>query len=244
MNGRLVTRNDLSPADRAAMFALLSRHFDGVTPDQFAADLNDKTHVILLSHDDARLAGFSTLRFYRDRHRGQPISVVYSGDTIVDPDAWHSSALSKFWIRSVRELHEQHGEGRLFWLLIVSGFRTYRFLPVYWREFFPRFDMPTPDDVADLMRRLAIERFGEHYSPRDGVVRFARPQQLRGDLRGIPDARRTDPHVTFFAAANPGHESGDELVCLTELGDANLTPAGRRMVAAGAPRPIVESVER
>jgi hypothetical protein len=29
---------------------------------------------------------------------------------------------------------------------------------------------------------------------------------------------------------NPGHADGDELVCLAELSDANLTAAGRRMV--------------
>jgi hypothetical protein len=36
--------------------------------------------------------------------------------------------------------------------------------------------------------------------------------------------------VAFFAARNPGHAAGDELVSLCEIGEANLTPAGRRMV--------------
>ena len=40
-----------------------------------------------------------------------------------------------------------------------------------------------------------------------------------------------DPHVAFFLKRNPGHGDGDELVCLTELSDDNLTRAGRRMVA-------------
>ncbi len=39
--------------------------------------------------------------------------------------------------------------------------------------------------------------------------------------------------MAFFARANPGHEGGDELVCLTSLDDDNLTPAGRRMLARG-----------
>ena len=38
------------------------------------------------------------------------------------------------------------------------------------------------------------------------------------------------PHIAFFLATNPGHVRGDELVCLTELCDENLTRAGRRMI--------------
>jgi hypothetical protein len=39
-----------------------------------------------------------------------------------------------------------------------------------------------------------------------------------------------DPHVACFAARNPGHARGDELACLCELTESNLTRAGRRMV--------------
>ena len=42
-----------------------------------------------------------------------------------------------------------------------------------------------------------------------------------------------DRHVAFFAEKNPGHERGDELICLTELSYENLTAAGRRMWDAG-----------
>jgi hypothetical protein len=53
---------------------------------------------------------------------------------------------------------------------------------------------------------------------------------LRPHLAGIPAARLDDPHVAFFARVNPGHVRGDELACLCELADSNLTRAGRRMV--------------
>jgi hypothetical protein len=42
-----------------------------------------------------------------------------------------------------------------------------------------------------------------------------------------------DAHVQYFLQRNPGHAEGDELACLTELDDANLNAAGRRMVRAG-----------
>ncbi len=235
MTDHLHHREALTAQIRQEMFDLLSRHFEGVSREQFECDLTEKNWALLLRDDMGRLVGFTTLHFYLDRFDGECNSIVYSGDTIVDPVAWHSSALSKAWIRAVKALHAQYGTGRLYWLLIVSGFRTYRFLPVYWREYFPRYDCPTPASVSQLMHRLARERFGELYQVETGVVRFTRPQRLLGVLKGIPNHRLDDPHIHFFACANPGHEIGDELVCLTELCDDNLTPAGRRMVGATPP---------
>ena len=91
-------------------------------------------------------------------------------------------------------------------------------------------------DDGQLGARVAVER--EPFEP--AMVRFAEPQRLRAHLTGIPDNRKEDPHVSYFARANPGYEQGDELVCLAELSAENLTPAGRRMVAAGAARGVRE----
>jgi hypothetical protein len=235
MNGLLFAREDLTPAQRDTMFALLSTHFRGVTRDRFEADLAEKNWVVLLEGDAGKLAGFSTFLHYRTKLAsagGETVGVIYSGDTIMDPRAWNSSVLSRTWIESVWRVHEESetSGGRLLWLFITSGFRTYRFLPVFWREFYPCHDRATPPDVAGVMRELARERFGDQHA--EGVVRFSHPQVLSESLRGIPAAKFADPHVAFFAEANPGHERGDELVCLTELREANLTPAGWRMVMA------------
>lgn len=223
-------RGRLSSAQQAAMFALLDSHFDGVTPVQFAADLAEKSHVILLERD-GRLVGFSTLLIYETVHRAEPVTVVYSGDTIVAPEAWHSPVLSRAWITTVNALRRDHPHGRYYWLLLTSGFRTYRFLPVFWREFFPRHDRPMPPEIRNLRDHLAQEKFGAAYESDLGIVRFGRPQRLRPALAGLPASKVTDPHVAFFLRHNPAHHDGDELVCLTELVESNLTPAGLRMVA-------------
>jgi hypothetical protein len=211
------------------MFALLDSHFEGVTPEQFGADLEGKSHVILLERG-ARLVGFTTLLAYRSNFSGESVSVIYSGDTIVAPEAWHSPVLARAWIAAVNRIRQDFPRGRCYWLLLTSGFRTYRFLPVFWREFFPTYARPTPDETAQLLRHLARERFGGAYDPARGVVRFPRPQRLRPGLAGVPAGRDADPHVRFFLEQNPGHGDGDELVCLAELSSTNLTAAGRRMV--------------
>ena len=236
--GRLVARADLTAADLAAMHRLLSDHFDGVAPDTFRRDLDEKNWAVLIERG-GRLVGFTTLLAYETVADGAgpgggrgPASVVYSGDTIVAPEAWNTAALPRAWIESVAALRPRYPRGPYLWLLITSGFRTYRFLPLFWREFVPRHDALAPPGRRRLLNQLAAERFGDRYDPATGVVRMADRQRLRGPLAGIPPGRADDPHVAFFAAQNPGHPDGDELVCLTELTPANLTPAGRRMAAA------------
>jgi len=229
----LLARDEISPAQEGAMYSLFDRQFEGVTRRQFLADLDDKNWIILLSRD-GQLIGFSTLLFYDTAHDGTPVSVVYSGDTVVHESAWSAtSALSHYWIGAVNHLRRRYGKRHIYWLLIVSGYRTYRFLPVYWRRFYPHYGAATPDAMQRLMHALAGERFGDAYHPAEGVVRFAEAQVLRAGLEGIPESRLGDPHIASFAARNPGYERGDELVCLAELEHDNLTPAGRRMWAKG-----------
>jgi len=156
--------------------------------------------------------------------------VLYSGDTIVDAAARADPALPRTWIGAVNRLGDPSSAQPLYWLLLTSGFRTYRFLPVFWRTFWPRHDAPTPPDTQRLLSGLARERFGQSFDPEAGLVRFPNPQRLRDGLLDIPPGRLANPAVAFFARRNPGFRAGDELVCLCELSDDNLTPAGRRMV--------------
>ena len=229
LSGRAVLRADLTTEDMASMYELLTRHFDGVDPDTFARDLAEKSCVVLVEDPSGRLRGFSTFRMYETHAAGRPLTVVYSGDTIVEPSAWGSPALPRAWIRAVYDLRRTHPTGELYWLLLTSGFRTYRFMSVFCRTFYPKYDERTPPDAQAMLDALSRERFGERYDAAAGVVRFAHPQVLRDALADIPEGRRTDPHVQFFVERNPGHAAGDELVSLTSLSDWNLTPAGRRM---------------
>ena len=230
---QLVPRADLSGAQKSEMFALLEQHFAGVTREQFARDLAEKNLALLLRRGE-KLVGFSTQLAYATRFENEAVNVIYSGDTIVTPEAWGTTALPRAWVAGVERLRASLPAGKCYWLLLTSGFRTYRFLPVFWREFFPRFDRALPAEMARLREQLGRERFGDQFDPVAGVVRFKHPQQLRTGLNAVPAGRERDPHVDYFLAHNPGHAQGDELVCLTELCHENLTAAGRRMMPAPA----------
>jgi len=225
----LLVRPELTQVQRDEMFALLGAHFDGVSREQFESDLAEKNWVVQV-RGNGRLLGFSTLLVEPLEFEGERLMAIYSGDTIVAPEAWQSPALARAWIAAVNYLRAAAPGRRCYWLLLTSGFRTYRFLPVFWRAFYPRSHAVTPPREQRLRQHLAASRYGAAFDPQAGIVRFPRPQTLRGALRAVPDGRRDDADIAFFLACNPGHERGDELVCLTEISEANLTSAGRRMI--------------
>lgn len=232
MRGRIVPIRELPPASRDAMYRLLTRHFAGVTEEGFGGDLAEKDYALLAEDDRGLLHGFSTLLVHQTSFRGEPVGVVCSGDTIVDTEARRTNLLAQTWLAAVITIATPLLQGRLWWLLICSGFRTYRFLPVFWREFHPRFDHAAAPQTRALLDHLAWERWGDLYLPKCGLVRFPRPQLLRRTGPAAADVRGDDPHVAYFRQRNPGHSRGDELVCLTELTPANLTHAGRRILRA------------
>jgi hypothetical protein len=225
-----VPRMDLSAKDIESLFRVFSENFNGATLEIFERDLSNKNWVILLRDAQTNeIEGFSTLALYETTFNHQPLSVVYSGDTIIRRDYWGTPQLPSTWIKTVLE-KSAHLVQPLYWLLISSGYKTYRFLTVFYKEFYPRYDLSTPSDIQFLMEHLARQRFGADYHCDEGVVRFhngATP--LREGIADVSGERLLDPHVAFYISRNPGYVNGDELVCITRVHPDNFTPAGRRM---------------
>src|SRR5438067_12507941 len=107
---RLVSRLELTRDDLARMHRLLSSHFAGVTPEQFHRDIAEKNWALLIERGDD-LVGFTTILAYETTFDDAPISVIYSGDTIVAPQAWNTSALPRGWIESVAHLRRRYPRG-------------------------------------------------------------------------------------------------------------------------------------
>jgi hypothetical protein len=234
LTARILAVDSIDRLERQAMHHLLASHFAGTDRATFDADLEEKNCAILLEDETGALRGFSTLLHYQTCVAGSPTDVIYSGDTIVERGWRNSSMLPRAWIRAVRSLVPET-ETPLYWFLLTSGYRTYRFLPVFFRSFYPKHDDPE-DASAALLEMIARERFGDRYDPESGIVRLAKPQVLMADVTELPSGRTVDPHVAFFLARNPGHRRGDELACLTRIHDDNFTPAALRMTRGTSPR--------
>jgi len=184
--------------------------------------------------------GFSTLMRISATLDEEPIVAFFSGDTIIDRSYWGETILSRIWAQvvfgEVDALERASPGTRAFWFLICSGYKTWRFLPLFFRRFYPTADEPTPPTHQRILDTLGARKFGDQYVAGSGIVRFHTATPLRRGVADLTDERLRDPHVAFFARANPGHADGDELACLAELSRTNLTRAGLRMTA----RPVGE----
>ena len=236
LTGQVVRVADLMADEREQMYALLSRYFAHTTREQFTRDLARKEWAVVLRDSvTRRVQGFSTLARFTltaaEASDGKPVVVFFSGDTIIDRDYWGETALPRLWGQHVFRLADQVRDARVYWFLICSGYKTYRYLPLFFVDFYPRCERATPASIKALVDHLGWIMLGDEYDTRRGVIRFKHAAPLQPGVASITEQRMKNPHVAFFIDANPGHAEGDELACLAELSRDNLTAAGRRMVA-------------
>jgi hypothetical protein len=233
--GSVVPRASLTAAERDRMYALLATYFSGTRRARFDADLAEKESVVLLrDRDTAVIQGFSTLMRMEASVDGRDIVAFFSGDTIVAADYWGDSILCRLWSQTVFAeadcIVAKRPSAQVFWFLICSGYKTFRFLPVFFRSYYPNPEARTPYDVQRILDTLGTAKFGNRYEA--GIVRMEQAAPLRPGVADITEQRLRDPLVGFFTSRNPGHALGDELACITTISRSNLTRAGDRMVGS------------
>lgn len=235
--GQLVRVADIAPIQRDEMFSLMNSYYEGVERATFDSDLDEKDWVIqILDAETSRLQGFSTQMLLEAEVSGRTVHALFSGDTIVDRDARGERTLFQVSGWFVRSLMTTYPDAELYWFLISKGYKTYRFLPLFFREFYPRHDAPTPTRYAAVIDALGGFKFPAAYERGAAIVR-AGPLacRLRPGIADITPDRLRDPHIRFFAEQNPRHALGDELCCIAPLTPANLTAAAHRAMGARPP---------
>lgn len=214
---------ELASTQKKSMFALYASYYDGCNEASFYDDLMDKHWVIILLDSNGILRGFSTLSVAEHRIAQQTMRSVFSGDTIIQHEFWGEQVLPQAWCRFVGELKAQQADVPLYWFLIVKGHRTYRYLRVFSKKFYPVHSEPTPYHIQTIMDHLGQARFAEHYRKETGLIQFKRSHgHLKKQWLGIDAKALKNSDVNFFLQRNSGHYIGDELVCLTELTESNL----------------------
>jgi hypothetical protein len=230
LDSAIVKRTKLTDAQKERMFLLHCRYFCNVQLDIFLQDLSEKDWVIMLQ-DTGQLVGFSTQQVFRLDVAGTERIFLFSGDTIVEPKHWQDSNLAGCFGHLMLRLINEYSDLSIYWLLISKGFRTYRFLPVYFKRFYPVHSEKTPPEYADLMRTAARHKFREAYDAEKGIVQLGkRGDRLKPEMCVIPAGREKDPHVRFFLARNPAFSEGDELVCLADISRENLNQYAWRAI--------------
>ena len=221
----------LGPADRDAMFALLTRYYDRVERATFDADLAGKQRLIRMFDQDGRLAGFSTIQLIPGEEGRRRTLTVFSGDTVVDRDCWGQKALQRAFSRELVRLKLLHLRTRLYWFLISKGHKTYLLMRNNF-TMYPTRDGPTPPGVQATLDRVARLKFSERYDAARGVIACPEGVAVKPEVADVPPLEAAAPDVRFFLERNPGWLRGDELCCLAEIRLRELLWAALRYTLA------------
>ena len=220
MDYEILEESSLSDFDKQAMFKLMVENYSGVKKADFLRDLSKKDYVIILK-SVGQLCGFSTFALFEHEINGERIRVAFSGDTVINKENRNSRQLPVSFGMLMNRIEKMSDEP-LYWMLISKGFRTYRFLPVYFKEFYPAYNQCLPEFEKQLMMQLGEKLFGERYKLSSGIVSSSGQavKSVEEDLHSIE--LREDLHIQYFNDKNPNWHNGDELVCLVKYSRSNL----------------------
>jgi len=229
--GCTIAVSELQPSDRERMFQLLSESYLGVKREIFDRDLAAKEHVILLRSSKGEIVGFSTQARYRLTLADRTVVVLFSGDTIVTEEHRGTFETAREICRYFQRTLSEHPYDEIYWLLICKGWRTYRVLRLLFKDYAPRADAPDPSAFRDVADAFGNAKYPGFYYPFSRLIVFpGETQRIRPGSSEAIDRRRSDPSLLFFEKANPGHERGDELVCVAPIREDNFTAAVLRIL--------------
>lgn len=212
----------LSDDQKVQMRGLMDRYYANVSPQDFSRDLHKKDWVVLATSGGG-VVGFSTQALWDIKMGDQSVRVVFSGDTIVEEVHRNSVGVPFGVARLLGSLYRKQPDEPLYWLLTSKGYKTYRALRVFFKQYFPAQDLEPTLKEQMILERILCSRFNGHLDRDNWVLRAeSRQQRLRPRFARIEKAKARHPDVVYFLERNPGYALGDELVCLAQFDPANV----------------------
>ena len=232
LNGSLVKVNELSTSDKNRMFELLNNYFINVYFKYFEEDLREKQWVIILRDEiNSEIQGFSTQMILKVSMNGSEYKALFSGDTIIERKYWHQTELIRIWGKLALRLIEEYPKDELFWFLISMGYRTYKFLPLFFKEFYPCYNKPMPVSVKNILDAFAYTKYPQEYNAQKGVIRLQGHQmRLKEGISDIRENLLKNLHINYFIKLNPFYYQGDELACIARLSKDNFKPCAFKII--------------
>lgn len=224
MRTEILNTQSVPPRDRERMLALMRAHYEHVSPEGFAEDLAKKDCVAVF-REQGQISGFSSLVMLRETIARTPVRIFFSGDTVMDRAARNSVALP-FAIARVMlgELDREPGAA-VYWLLTSKGYKTFRCLPVFFKDFHPWGNRALSGFEHGVLSAVCRRLFNGRLDQRRWILRASNTdQRLRPGVAEITESLRRRADIAMFETLNPGHARGDELVCMARFSRENLHP--------------------
>jgi len=223
---------DCSKEECEECFALLTKLFAGITKKDFLRDLSQKERIILL-HDKeiSKIVGFSTLTTWKMKVGSEEVSLIFSGDTAVDPRARSATGLGLGLLGYFEDVMKR-SQNRVYYGLISKGWRTYRILDRFFQNYYPHYSRSS--QYKEVARIFGRTFFDDRFDERTGVLSSSSgdsPRVICDQDVQLPSTN--DRASQFFLEMNPNYRKGDELVCIAEVCSDNFTRLTNRILLRG-----------
>ena len=117
----------------------------------------------------------------------QPITALFSGDTIVARECWNEQALTQIWGRLALALMDRYPPGTLYWFLISKGYKTYLLLTNNFPTAFPSSILRSEQHSKLTQIHQPMNYFDEKYQKLARRRRRRHVLLLRFSRRTYPD---------------------------------------------------------
>lgn len=227
---QIVRSSALTAGNWDEIWELTRRYFD--TRREFTeSQLRARQHVVLFrTRRDGALVGMAAVDVYPVEFRGRKLTIIHTAHVLLDEAYRGLNLIQRVGFSFFLRARLRYPFRRAYWFFDTFSYKSYLLLPRNFREFWPRYDQPTPQWERALMDKLAVDAYGEHWRPEKGIVTRS------GQKRLLPEAAPLEwklvgiPDLEFYARANPEHEDGDMLVCLCPLSAANWLSLAKRAI--------------
>ncbi len=232
LRGEIINIDCISAEDKRDMYSMMKLYFDGISWAVFNRDLCEKQWAIVLRDDiSGKITGFSTQMVMETTASGMRYKALFSGDTIVDKGYWcGDTQLVAIWLELALSLAESFSPVKLYWFLISKGYRTYKFLPMFFKNYYPRYDIEIPKQEKQILDSFASKKYPFEYDSSSGLIKPKERSYLKPEMARVKDNLLSNPHITFFLKKNPDYVKGEEMACIAEISKENLKTIANRFL--------------
>jgi hypothetical protein len=223
---RVTKTTQLTPRDWDEIWLLTSEFYD-VERDYAERELRRRQDIATFHLGDA-LIGMAVIDTCLTTFRGRNIVVLHTSHLLLREPWRGRNLVQKLGARTFLAARLRYPLRPIYWFYDALSYKSYLLLPRNFRTFWPRFESPTPEPQAALINQLATQAFGPAWRPARGVVVRSGLRRLRPTTAPLILDSDSEPDLAFFARANPGHASGDTLVCLCPLTASNWLSLARK----------------
>jgi len=217
---------DVTPAQWDDIWTLTEEFYD-VDRSYAEAELRQRQRIAMFRMNDS-LLGMAAIDVYPAEFRGQKLVVIATAHVLIR-EAWRGrNLLQMLGARTFLATRLRYPLRPIYWFFDTHSYKSYLLLPRNFRQFWPRYDEPTPEPRAALINQLATQTYGPAWRPERGVVVRSGQKRLRSTAAPLVLGPGSDPELEFFARVNPGHPDGDMLICLCPLTLSNWLSLARK----------------